>query len=113
MKQEFSLGYQEQVIFRLRSLYNRRGYTQYRMSKFEEYDLYARNKDFLISDGIITFMDTSGKLLALKPDVTLSIVKNTAARPALLQRACLPGFQGQRQFPGADAAWSGGPGKCG
>lgn len=88
MKQELNLGYQEQVIFRLRSLYNRRGYVQYRMSKFEEYDLYARNKDFLISDGIITFMDTSGKLLALKPDVTLSIVKNTADRPEGLQKLC-------------------------
>jgi ATP phosphoribosyltransferase regulatory subunit len=48
------------------------------MNKFEEYDLYARNKDFLISDSIITFTDRSGKLMALKPDVTLSIVKNTA-----------------------------------
>lgn len=86
MKQELSLGYQEQVIFRLRSLYNRRGYIQYRMSKFEEYDLYARNKDFLISEGVITFMDTAGKLMALKPDVTLSIVKNTADRPEVLQK---------------------------
>ena len=47
------------------------------MSKFEEYDLYVRNKDFLVSDSIITFTDTNGKLLALKPDVTLSIIKNT------------------------------------
>ena len=47
------------------------------MNKFEEYDLYVQNKDFLISDHIITFTDTSGKLLALKPDVTLSIVKNS------------------------------------
>ena len=61
----------------LRALYNRYGYTQYRMSKFEEYDLYARNKDFLISEGVITFTDTNGRLMALKPDVTLSIVKNT------------------------------------
>ena len=47
------------------------------MSKFEEYDLYVRNKSFLISDNIITFTDTDGKLMALKPDVTLSIVKNS------------------------------------
>jgi ATP phosphoribosyltransferase regulatory subunit len=46
------------------------------MSKFEEYDLYATNKDFLVSDRVITFTDTDGKLLALKPDVTLSILKN-------------------------------------
>jgi ATP phosphoribosyltransferase regulatory subunit len=38
--------------------------------------LYVQNKEFLVSDGIITFTDTDGKLLALKPDVTLSILKN-------------------------------------
>jgi len=74
---QLPVDFQEQVIYALRSLYNSSGYTQYKMGKFEEYDLYARNKDFLISDGVITFMDTSGKLMALKPDVTLSIVKNT------------------------------------
>lgn len=67
----------EQVASTLRAVYNRYGYRQYKMSKFEEYDLYARNKDFLISDSVITFTDLSGKLLALKPDVTLSIVKNS------------------------------------
>lgn len=67
----------ERVILRLRSLYDRFGYDRYKMSKFEEYDLYVRNKSFLLSDHIITFTDTSGKLMALKPDVTLSIVKNT------------------------------------
>lgn len=67
----------ERVILRLRSLYDRFGYDRYKMSKFEEYDLYVRNKNFLLSDHIITFTDTTGKLMALKPDVTLSIVKNT------------------------------------
>lgn len=67
----------EKAIFALRSLYRKYGYKQYKMSKFEEYDLYARNKDFLVSDGIITFTDIGGKLLALKPDVTLSIIKNS------------------------------------
>ena len=67
----------ERAALALRALYHSYGYTQYKMNKFEEYDLYVRNKDFLISDNIITFTDTSGKLLALKPDVTLSIVKNS------------------------------------
>ena len=53
------------------------GYRQFKMSKFEEYDLYSKNKDFLVSDGVITFNDTNGRLLALKPDVTLSIIKNS------------------------------------
>ncbi len=67
----------EKAIFRLRSLYSSWGYQPYKMSKFEEYDLYVRNKSFLVSDNIITFTDTDGKLMALKPDVTLSIIKNT------------------------------------
>ena len=68
---------EEKAIFALRALYKGYGYLPYKMSKFEEYDLYVRNKDFLVSDSVITFNDTNGKLLALKPDVTLSIIKNT------------------------------------
>ena len=56
------------------------------MSKFEEYDLYSRNKDFLFSEGVITFTDTTGRLMALKPDVTLSIVKNRKDTPGALQK---------------------------
>ena len=67
----------ENLIFTLRSIYDKYGYSRYKMNKFEEYDLYAKNKDFLVSEGVITFTDTNGKLMALKPDVTLSIVKNT------------------------------------
>ncbi len=67
---------EEKAIFDLRELYQKFGYSQYKMSKFEEYDLYVRNKNFLVSDNIITFTDTNGKLMALKPDVTLSIIKN-------------------------------------
>lgn len=67
----------DRAQFALGSLYRKYGYSQYKMSKFEEYDLYVRNKDFLISDSVITFTDTNGKLMALKPDVTLSIIKNS------------------------------------
>ena len=38
---------EEQTIYRLRQLYERRGYSPFKMSKFEEYDLYGRSKDFL------------------------------------------------------------------
>ncbi|MBQ7363379.1 MAG: ATP phosphoribosyltransferase regulatory subunit [Clostridia bacterium] len=68
---------EERTVFTLRGLYREYGYQQYKMSKFEEYDLYAKNKDFLVSDGVITFNDKDGRLLALKPDVTLSIIKNS------------------------------------
>ena len=43
---------EEKSVFALRGLYERFGYTQFKMSKFEEYDLYVRNKDFLVSDNI-------------------------------------------------------------
>lgn len=68
---------EERVAFSLRSIYKKYGYLPYKMSKFEEYDLYVTNKEFLVGDGVITFNDTDGKLLALKPDVTLSIIKNS------------------------------------
>ena len=77
MENKKTLSAAERVAYRLREIFERYGYTQYRMSKFEEYDLYVRNKSFLLSDHIITFTDTDGKLMALKPDVTLSIVKNS------------------------------------
>ena len=63
-------------MFALRQLYASHGFSMYRMSKFEEFELYAANRDFLDSGQIITFTDTDGMLMALKPDVTLSIVKN-------------------------------------
>lgn len=66
----------ERAVFALRQLYADNGYKPFKMSKFEEYDLYSENKDFLVSDSVITFNDTDGRLLALKPDVTLSILKN-------------------------------------
>ena len=76
----------ERIIFALRSLYDSYGYGRYKMGKFEEYDLYVRNKDFLISDSVITFTDTNGRLMALKPDVTLSIVKNSRDLPGCVQK---------------------------
>ncbi|MBR5931709.1 MAG: ATP phosphoribosyltransferase [Lachnospiraceae bacterium] len=71
----------ELYVFALRELYLKHGFAPYRMSKFEEYDLYAGNKDFLVSDNVITFTDTDGKLMALKPDVTLSLIKNSKDEP--------------------------------
>ena len=81
------LRYEERITLDLRSLYRRYGYQHFRMSKFEEYDLYQKNKSFLVSDNIITFNDSHGRLMALKPDVTLSIVKNAGSR-AGLQKYC-------------------------
>ena len=86
MMQRPALKYEEQVAYDLRTLYAQYGYAQYKMSKFEEYDLYARNKDFLVSDSILTFTDLSGRLMALKPDVTLSIVRSTKDVPGYAEK---------------------------
>lgn len=77
---------EEKVVFKLRDIYRKHGYSCFKMSKFEEYDLYSQNKDFLVSDSVITFNDTNGKLMALKPDVTLSIVKNFTPSKGAVQR---------------------------
>ena len=76
----------ERATFELRALYQQYGYTQFKMGKFEEYELYVRNKDFIASDSIITFNDAGGKLMALKPDLTLSIVKNYHHVPGYVEK---------------------------
>lgn len=67
---------EETAMYKLRSLYYEYGYQHYKVNKFEEYDFYVRNKTFLVSENILSFTDTNGKLMALKPDVTFSIIKN-------------------------------------
>ncbi len=65
----------ELIKLKLRCLYEDYGFAMYKMSRFEEYRFYLENKNFLVNDSVITFTDLDGRLLALKPDVTLSIVK--------------------------------------
>ena len=67
----------ERISIELRELYQQYGYLPYKVNRFEEYDLYMRNKRFLMSENVIAFSDMDGKLMAMKPDVTLSIIKNT------------------------------------
>lgn len=82
---ESILKNEERISLKLRSLYQQYGFMQYKMSKFEEYDLYAGCRDYL-SDNIITFTDTNGRLMALKPDVTLSIVRSTKEIPGYVSK---------------------------
>ena len=76
----------EETVSRLSALYESYGYMRFKMSKFEEYDTYVRNKSFLTSDNVITFTDTNGKLMAMKPDVTLSIVKSSKDEAGLTKK---------------------------
>lgn len=64
------------VVKELNKIYEKYGYKKFKMSKFEPYELYMENKDFLNSNQVISFTDLDGELLALKPDVTLSIMKS-------------------------------------
>lgn len=67
---------EEACAMRLRSLIERRGFTRVQAARYEEYALLLDNKNFLGTEHMITFTDPGGRLLALKPDVTLSVVKN-------------------------------------
>ena len=76
-----SLPTEDRLPLELSKLYEQFGYQKYCMSKFEEYGFYSDNRDFLSTDGIIAFNNSAGKLMALKPDITLSIVKNARTLP--------------------------------
>ena len=81
---EFSLANlqpKERASFALRALYEAAGCRKYHMGRFEEYGLYQENRSFLSSEQVITFTDLDGRLLALKPDVTLSIAKTAQPVP--------------------------------
>ena len=76
----------EKVTLSLRSLYEKYGYRKFRMNRFEEYDFYAMHRDFLVGGQIISFTDLDGKLMALRPDMTLSIVKKAKDQAAGSER---------------------------
>ena len=73
----------ERASFALRALYEAAGCRKYHMGRFEEYGLYQENRSFLSSEQVITFTDLDGRLLALKPDVTLSIAKTAQPAPGV------------------------------
>lgn len=66
----------ERIAFNLEQMYHNFGYEKYKINKFEKYTFYLENEKFLNDNRVLTFYDPTGKLLALKPDVTMSIVKS-------------------------------------
>lgn len=72
------LNSEQRACVLLKKLYLSYGYEYFRLPGFEEYSLYAENKSFLPEGDAITFT-AGGKLLALRPDVTMSVVKNMRA----------------------------------
>ncbi len=78
-----AIAQSDNIVPTLMRLYESYGYKKFKMRKFEKYDLYLENKSFLRNANIITVTGPNGRLLALKPDITLSIVKN-------LKKSALP-----------------------
>lgn len=83
--QNKTLRMDERASIALRALYQQYGYLPYQVNTFEEYDLYMRSRSMLSSEQILTFPGAGGQLMALKPDITLSIVKNTKDEDAPLK----------------------------
>ncbi len=86
MNHQYAMTPAELIISKCAQLYAQYGYRRFTMNKFEDYALYAENKNFLVDGRLLTFTDGS-KLKALKPDITLSIVKSLAANPRLPLKA--------------------------
>ena len=53
---------EEKADLALRGLYASYGYRELKMGKFEEYDLYTRNRDFIPTESIIAFTGADGRL---------------------------------------------------
>lgn len=69
-----TFGQEERILTELTALYEKRGYAKVRAGSFDDYSLYLENRDFLIHRKVITFNGADGRLLALRPDVTLSLI---------------------------------------
>ena len=70
------------VLLNIRKMYDSYGYKKISLPSFEEYDLYNENKDF-IDRNVLTVMSPNGKLLVLRPDITLSVAKKVSKDQSL------------------------------
>ena len=78
----------EEIILNLRSLYESYGYSRCNVGTFETYDFYARNRSALSGEEVLVFTDADGRLMALKPDVTMSILKHVQDQAPGLRKLC-------------------------
>lgn len=68
----------EQLISKLKKRFSTYSYHQVRTSAFEEYDMYSSIKKTVNKDEMIKVIDSSGKVLVLRPDGTIPITRMTA-----------------------------------
>jgi len=71
----------EKNALQLCELFYNNGFDRVRLDRFDDYALYAGNREFLGGADIVTFTGADGRLMALRPDVTLSVSRsaNTTA----------------------------------
>ena len=82
------LSRSEEIILNLRSLFESYGYSHCNVGPFEQYDFYAQNRSALPGEEVLVFTDADGRLMALKPDVTMSIVKTVQESLPGLRKLC-------------------------
>ncbi|GAB3791001.1 ATP phosphoribosyltransferase regulatory subunit [Virgibacillus kimchii] len=68
----------EVLLSKLRNRFKTYGYKQIQTSAFEAYDVYANMTGTVKKDDMIKVVDSSGKVLVLRPDVTIPITRMEA-----------------------------------
>ena len=68
---------EEQAVAGITALFESYGYKNFKSGCFEEYSLYRENEKVLVGKNVITFTDLTGRLMAIRPDVTLSLIRRT------------------------------------
>src|SRR5690625_5255512 len=71
---------QERLIATLKSRFTTYGYKQIQTPTFEPYDLYTTVNGTIRLDEMIKVIDHSGKVLVMRPDVTIPITQQIAAK---------------------------------
>lgn len=68
----------KQLISTFKNRFQTYGYKQIRTSTFESYDLYSNVAGTIPQDEMIKVIDASGKVLVLRPDVTIPVTQEVA-----------------------------------
>ncbi|MGI6316668.1 MAG: ATP phosphoribosyltransferase regulatory subunit [Christensenellales bacterium] len=75
----------DRITLALRERFESMGYRRYTAGRFEEYRLYMENRSF-ITGPVIAFTEPSGRLMALKSDVTMGIARRSRATREIAER---------------------------
>ena len=76
----------EQIIDKLKTRFSTYGYREISASVFEKYNLYATMNGTVNHREMIKTIDNTGQVLVLRPDVTIPLTKQIAAKHPTLQK---------------------------